>query len=173
MRGLRFTFLLLLVLHTSGCVKEPIFIVLRDVPNNPSFTVIPVNDYLYQIEFATKIEEYLIQAGVKVVRHPASKAVETKKQLTQPESNVKQGAVAEATMTERYYSLEDTDADYVVETYADSKQVKIVRKASREIISAFALQSAAKGATTTDADVIHQALHSLGVQTRSNTKGVQ
>ena len=46
--------------------SQTVFLVQRDVPSSPTFTVIPANDYLYQVDFATQIEGHLISCGVKV-----------------------------------------------------------------------------------------------------------
>lgn len=48
---------------------------MRNVPESPSFVVIPANNYLYQVMFANEIEKAIISVGVKVVMPPATKDV--------------------------------------------------------------------------------------------------
>ena len=166
-----------------GCSGQTVFLVYRDVPTNPSFVVIPTNDYLYQVEFANKIESYIIRSGLKTVRCPASKVVETKKQVTQAQVESKEGQAAEATLTERYYSFDETDADYIVESYADTKQLKIIKKATKEILTVFELNPPKKpfdlsrekdregySGDDDEAKLIYQTLKSLGLPVRDKTK---
>lgn len=171
MKIITFTFLSAFLLF--GCSTETVFVVLREVPTNPSFVVMPVNDYLYQVEFANRIESYIVACGVKVVNRPAPKEIESTKQATQLGAQSTQVAGAQATLTERYFAFDETDANYIVYTYADTKQIKIVRKETKEILSVFEVTSKYKGAfgsgpTTTqrEDEIIRDALKSLGVNVR-------
>lgn len=128
----------ILLLFITGCGRTQ-YIVLRDVPPSPSFVVIPANDYLYEVEFANHIENALIGAGVKVVIRPATKEVLTeqtvrgleRRQTDGQQSNLGAGA----RLTERYVEYENIDADYIAQTYKTSRQVKISKKETREILA--------------------------------------
>ena len=107
------------------------FVVVRDVPVDPSFVVIPGNDYLYEVTYANKIERILIGSGVKVVLRPATKEIKTEQAIQQVENE--QASVK--TLTERYFMLDEIKADYIVQTYQTSKQVKISKKETGEILT--------------------------------------
>jgi hypothetical protein len=62
----------------TGCVTSNNFVVLRDVPPNPSFSVISATDYWGQHDFANQVEEALVNLGVAVITPPASKEVLTR-----------------------------------------------------------------------------------------------
>ena len=146
-----------------GCAPQTFFVVLRDVPDNPSFVVIPANDYLYQVEFANRIESYLISSGVKVVTRPSTKEVQATKQAAQVEGQSSQAAGSQATLTEKYMAFEDTNADYIVQTYADSKQIKVIRKTTKEILTTFELK---KSENQKEDHIFRTALHNLGINVR-------
>ena len=148
----------------SACkVSETVFVVQRDVPPKPSFVVFPANDYLYQVEFANTIEKYLISSGVTVLTRPATKEIQATKQSTQVDVQPTQPASAQATLTERYLAFEDTQADYIVYSYADSKQIKIARRESKEILTSFVLEQNRK---QTEQDVFKSALRALKLRTQ-------
>ena len=65
--------LLFWVVVLAGCAPQTQFVVLRDVPESPSFVVIPANDYLHEVVFANEVENAIISAGVKVVMRPVTK----------------------------------------------------------------------------------------------------
>lgn len=136
---MKFAISLSMLFFLFGCSTQTEFIVLRDIPINPSFVVLPANDYLYQVEFANTIQSYLLASRVKVVARPATKIVEATKQAGQIDANQSQVAGGTQSLTERYWQLEDTDADYIVYTYADTRHVTIVRKSSKEVLASFAL----------------------------------
>lgn len=152
-----------LFLFLSGCSTQTVFVVLRDVPDNPSFVVLPANDYLYQVEFANKIESYLLSSGVKVVTRPATKEVQATKQAAQVDAQSSQAAGSQATFTERYVALEESNADYIVQTYADSKQIKVIRKATKEILITFQLK---RFEEQKEVQIVRSALQSIGINVR-------
>ena len=164
--------LLFVCLVVAGCApKTELFVVLRDVPQDPSFTVIPANDYLYQIEFANKVEEYIISAGVKVVSRPALKEVEAKKEVGQEEAKSGEAKGAHGTLTEKYIAFDETNADYIISTYADSRQIKIIKKTSKEILSTFELKAVKRGDETISEDsLVYQALMKLGIPVRQKVQ---
>lgn len=128
----------ILLLFFAGCGRTQ-YIVLRDVPPSPSFVVIPANDYLYEVEFANHIENALISAGAKVVIRPATKEVMTEQTVRGLERRQTEGQQsnlgAGAKLTEKYVEYEDIDAGYIVRTYKTSRQVKISKKETREILA--------------------------------------
>jgi hypothetical protein len=153
----------IMVFLLSGCTTQLVFVVSRDVPQSPSFVVIPANDYLSEVEFANQIESYLLSCAVKVVTRPAIKDVQATKQAAQIEAKSSQAEGTQATLVERYAAFEDTDADYVVRTYADMKQFKIVRKVSKEILLSFELKENPKKEPD---QIIREALITLGIKVR-------
>lgn len=132
----------------AGCVPQtPQFVVLRDVPESPSFVVIPANNYLNEVEFANKVENAIISAGVKVVMRPATKDVTMEKTVQGAEGKRADDSAliksADAKLIERYFdisSFNDIDADYIVLTYVTSKQVKISKRETKEILAVLVAQ---------------------------------
>ena len=111
-----------------GCGKTN-YIVLRDVPQSPSFVVIPVTNTISEISYANVVERAIIAAGVKVVLRPASKEVE--ETTTTPANNGDSTTI----LTERYFGLDELTADYLVQTYATPTQVKISKLSTREVLT--------------------------------------
>ena len=112
-----------------GCAQTK-FVVLRDVPQSPSFVVIPANTYLSEVKFGNKIEQAIISSGVKVVMRPSTKEVTTEEVLEMAEGNQAAGMK----LTERYFEFEKINADYIVQTYATSQQVKITKRETQEVL---------------------------------------
>ncbi len=128
--------LVIFVLTTVGCFSTQ-FVALRDVPQSPSFVVIPVNSYLSEVEFGNKIEQAIISSGVKVVMRPSTKEVTTEQVLEQSEDTQATGMK----LTERYFEFEKINADYIVQTYATSQQVKITKRETQEVLAVLSLYS--------------------------------
>jgi len=160
-----------LVIVFLGCSQKPIYIVQRDVPSNPSFTVLPANELLYQVHFANRIEEFLIGSGVKVNRRPASKYVETKQNVEKVNLTPVDAAKGSILVTEAYRTLEEFSTDFLVETYADSKQIKFTNRKTNEVLTVFILD---EGLSKSDYDaqlgVIHDSLEKLGVKVKTLEK---
>ena len=121
-----------------GCSKTQ-FVVLRDVPEAPSFVVIPANNYLSQVKFANEIEAAIISVGVKVVMRPATRDV-TKEiavgaGIQAIEGNQAAQKAGAGKLTERYVAFEAIDADYIVRTYVGSGQIRIMKNHTREILA--------------------------------------
>ena len=164
----------MLFLAIVGCSKTQ-FIVLRDVPEFPSFVVIPANSYLNQVEFANEIEDAIISAGVKVVMRPATKdvtkEVAIEKEIAAVEGNQAARKSGEGKLIEKYVAFENIDADYIVKTYAGSKQIRIMKKQTREILAVLTVPTD----PLTDQpmehhDFIAHALGSLGVGVTSGRR---
>ena len=123
-----------------GCSKTQ-FIVLRDVPESPSFVVIPANNYLNQVTFANEVEAAIISAGIKVVMFSQATKEVTKEVAVGGKIAAVEGSQAaqkfgEGKLTERYVEFfEEIKADYIVITYAGSKQIRIIKRQTREILA--------------------------------------
>ena len=168
-----------------GCSHKviPNFVVLRNVPESPSFVVFPFNNYKEQIDFARMVESALIASGVKVVNRPMSiKEIEVSKDAEKRAID-KKGAVVEEgyidsrwageKRVERYIEIEDIKADYIVYTSGsvDYRQgrailyesnVRIVKKGSQEVLSSFMVHYRRIN------QEIYDALRALGVPVTPN-----
>jgi hypothetical protein len=122
------------VLTMAGCARTH-FVVLRNVPHSPSFIVIPANAYLNEVEFANKIEQAIIGSGVKVVMRPSTREVTTEKTMEEAKDSQASGM----RLTERYFAFEEFSADYIVQTYVSSQQVKITKRETKEVLTVFSL----------------------------------
>jgi hypothetical protein len=81
MRSTLFGVLIMLIMP-YGCNRVTTnFVSVRDVPENPTFVVLPFNDYKLQIDFANIVESAFIASGVRVVQRPSSKEVEVHKNV--------------------------------------------------------------------------------------------
>ena len=128
---------LLLILTSCGS-KE--YIVLRDVPENPSFTVIPADNYLSEVTFANRIERYLISAGVKVIQRPGMKHIQAEQSKAESQSTSDRSAEsAGKVLTETYFMREPSTADYIVLTYRHSLQVRIIKNKTQEVLTVLSL----------------------------------
>ena len=123
-------------------------VIIGDVPQHPVFIVHPATNQLYQHWFANEVEHALISAGVKVVLPPRktknvivtksiagadnNTIVEANPIQIQSESSIRAGA---GTVTESYDEYEDIDYDYLVQTYAIKRHIKIVRRYDKEVIA--------------------------------------
>ena len=120
--------IIIFTLSFVGCGKTN-YIVLRDVPQSPSFVVIPVTNTISEVSYANIIESAIIAAGVKVVLRPASKEIE--QTTTSPTNNGNSTKI----LTERYFALDELNADYLVQTYVTPAQVKISKLSTREVLT--------------------------------------
>jgi hypothetical protein len=137
-------FILCLIGFLTGCGPQiPQFIVYRDVPESPSFVVIPANDYMHEVFFANEIEEAIISCGVKVVKRPTTKRIRTEKSIGGLEGNQTRDSdasvttvrEADAKRVESYWEYESIEADYLVETYVSEKHVKNLKSGMREVLT--------------------------------------
>jgi hypothetical protein len=139
------TALLLLVVAGVSCTSKPVFVMLRDVPQDPTFVVLPGDRA--SLYFANEIEAALIRSKVSVRSRPPIKQIVAERTAAKASSLEPQGRAAsvegaEGTLTERYDAIyEDFDADYVVWVYRGSRQIRIEKKETSEILSVFELPS--------------------------------
>lgn len=113
---------------SAGCGKTN-YIVLRDVPQSPSFVVIPANNTIPEVSYANVIESAIIAAGVKVVLRPISKEIE--KTITTPTNDGGSTNI----LTERYFELDELNAEYLVQTYVTPAQVKVSKLSTGEVLA--------------------------------------
>jgi len=169
------------LLMMAGCLQaQNNFIVMRDVPPTPSFTVIPFNFYHSQINFANQIEEALITLGVKTVERPSTKRVTTKKERVAQASDVDvdqkidamlfSGKSAQAISIEEYIAYDEIKSDYIISSDVLSNRVKIVRLETEEILATFIMHLDPLGGLENDYKFkknIQDALVALGINVRS------
>lgn len=128
--------------------------------------------------FANEIEEAIISVGVKIVMRPATKDV-TKEVAVEGgiaaiEGNQAAHKSGEGKLIERYVAFEDIDADYIVYTYAGSKQIRIIKKQSREILAVLKMEAAYRNAITGKRErgsysrAVSDALASMGIPVIAN-----
>ena len=140
-----------IIVVLAGCTEITTkFVVRRDVPETPSFTVIPFNLYHKQLVFAGQIEEVLIYLGVKTYIRPALKEIITKKgkgdekfagrSLGDGDSIselLMSGKTADAITIEEYLSYDDIKSEYIIHADVFSKRIKIIRTKTSEILVSF------------------------------------
>jgi nucleotide-binding universal stress UspA family protein len=123
-----------------GCTQTQ-FVVLREVPESPSFVVIPANNYLNQVAFANEVEAAIISAGIKVVMFSQATKGVTKEVAVEEGILAVEGTQAahksgEGKLIERYVEFfEEIKADYIVLTYAGSRQIRIIKRQTSEILA--------------------------------------
>lgn len=128
----RFLIILITFLFSAGCLSSPeprSFIVLRDVPANPTFAVLSDN-----YDFGNRMEQVIIEFGVKLFVPPSSKFTETK-QTAKNESKES----TENSIKQTSFDL-ITNADYVLTVDSlgrNSYRIKIIKMKDREILSNF------------------------------------
>ena len=166
----RITFygVLVVIASVTGCTTYE-YIVLRGVPESPSIAVIPANDYLSEIAFANATGQAILRAGVKVVARPATKEVTTERTISGAHGNQAAGEAliqsGEAKLREKYIAWEDFEADYIVQTYVTSRQLKILKRETKEILAVILAHDYSTGPTTivTWQDKLREALQKLEI----------
>ena len=161
----------------TGCVP-PVhqFVVYRDVPDSPSFVVIPANNYMHEVLFANEIEEAIIACGVRVVQRPSTKQITTENsvgglqgnQVHDPGTAVTSVREADAKRVESYWEYESIDADYFVETYVNNRNVKILKKDTREVLTVFYANDYMEGSIKLSWKYkVYETLRHMGIQVHS------
>ena len=135
-----FSVFLLAGVFISGCGSAKLkYVVYRDVPQHPAFTVVPVSYSAADYRFKENTELALIEMGLAVIETPLKN-----KFKTQPESNalaakrdmqlhdaVKPVSIDDLIETSGVY--EQSKADYVILLNAQTNVLKITRQTTREI----------------------------------------
>lgn len=137
--------IVLLVLLLVGCSKTE-FVVLREVPHNPSFQVVPTYIDPYEIAYANNIERALIGSGVKVLTRPPHKEVTTEKISQQEKIREK---TYETRKLEYTFEYGEIKADYLVQTFYNPRQIKIIKVATQEILTVFIIPVYTRADSTT------------------------
>jgi hypothetical protein len=160
------------------------FVILRDVPINPKITVMPSNNTVAEYRFANRIEEIIIGYGVSVVVKPIIKEIETKKGAAagQVEKTSDTVMESETYIYEKYVTLDDINADYIVFSNLNEKRIKIIKTDSREVLTSFKFsirpKSSLFGYTEEEGmeqirQNIHDALIGIGIQIREEQEEEQ
>lgn len=139
------------VLCAWGCgIQKNYVVVSRDVPDDPTFTVVPANDQIREVTFANEVENAIIAAGVKVLRYYRPTPTEVTKEAALGEEQSGKKLRAEpyeidekaasqkgsAKVTKKYIEIEGgVQADYYVETYSYRRHVKISN--GKEVLAVF------------------------------------
>jgi len=132
--------LILSLLLLFGCAQQPVILVLRDTPQNPSFIVIPPNDFLNEVHFANGVEKSLIGSGAKVLRRPAGKTVENNTAADKNLLSNREISAQKLIVSESFRDIDEFTSDYLIETYADYRQVKCTNCKTKEIVSVFTVE---------------------------------
>ena len=140
-RCLKMFFILILTgVLVSACGSSKLkYVVYRDVPQRPAFTVVPVSYSAADYRFKENTESALIEMGLAVIETPLKNKFKTK-----PESNaltakrdmqlhdaVKSVSIDDFIETAEVY--EQSKADYVILLNAQTNVLKITRQTTREI----------------------------------------
>ena len=153
-------FLIVLIFMVVGCGKTTEFVVLRNVPDNPSFVVIPANSYMNEVTYANNIERAFIGSGAKVVLRPSTRDVTTESIIPNKdgESNYSTRVI------EDYVRFDEIDADYLVQTYYTTRQVKVSKMDTREVLTVFVIQVSPNEPTAKyRREIITRMLSQLGI----------
>jgi len=170
-----FSIISLLIILFVSCetTTKNIFIVQRDVPENPSITVVSYGGEV-QADF---MEETLIQLGIKIMRLGASKVI-TEKTDTQGTAS---GVAPEKllfmrggqTIEERYV-VREVKSDYLFVIDGNTNRLKIIKVSNEEIISSsvlpfnsFSLKLMDKIKEWEYKNYIHDLLISLGMKPKN------
>ena len=177
----RFMSAMCLIGILAGCAPPaPQFIVYRDVPESPSFVVIPANNYSHQVQFANEIEEAIISCGVKVIIRPSTRQITTEQSIggrqgarvRDPDTAVASIQEADAKRVESYSAYENIDADYFVQTNVSKRHVKISKRDTREILAVFYANSYRKGIDKLSWKYqVYETLKHMGIQVRNPFPG--
>lgn len=160
--------LILLIISASvfSCTKQR-FIVLDNVPDTPSFVVIPANNSMYQTEYANSVESGLLGTGVSVLDAPPRKSVTVRRQSdSSTDADEEDTGSQPREIVEDYETMYgETKADYIIRTFADSERARIIRKETREVISSFSVRrkTTGNGKRESHTDVIKEALRSMDI----------
>jgi hypothetical protein len=161
------TAVILLVVSAVGCTTtEQVFVATADSPENPIIAVVPANNGLYQHHFANFVEEKVIESGLSVTQRPSvvNQEISQGAEMAQLAGDA-QAAKQTAVITQSYSRFEESSADYLVQTYTSSNQVRIVEKASQRVLASFELILEPEGGTSFEKteDPFLKALEEIGL----------
>jgi len=147
--------------HTT----QSIYVVLTDVPEIPSITILPANNTAEERYFSNEVEAYITNLGVKTISQPMYREVDVNKQFEETPKNQRHFLFPGFDRWAKYFVLDNTTADYVVFTYMQTRQVKLIKKENKQVLSSFVLNSISKESPEI---IIEKVLISAGILTRSN-----
>ena len=164
---LRLPIALAILFFVVGCTStEQVFVAQTDAPESPTLAVVPANNSLYQHSFANQIEGKVLEAGLTVVQRPST----TTKEVTQ---EAELGRMAEgdqavqqvAEITQTYSGFSESDADYLITTFASPRGVRIVERSTDQVLASFELQERSDRETRTSEpeDPLREALEEIGL----------
>ncbi|RKU20254.1 hypothetical protein C6501_00365 [Candidatus Poribacteria bacterium] len=131
---------LFICLILTGCGSHTTnFVVYRNVPENPSFIVLPSYNTEREIAFANQIEHMLISCHVSVHLRPRTKYIENERGARDTQKEIGEKSTEKSSVTEWYFALEDFTADYIVQTYERTYVVKISKRETNEILAVLQL----------------------------------
>lgn len=109
----------------AGCgpqelVRERyVYVVQREVPAAPSFVVLPQVALPVEADFAERVESVILGAGFRVLNRPTIRQVEAESASSAESAAAGASGASGSRVTESYYALGETDADYLVYTRAE------------------------------------------------------
>ena len=115
------------------------YVVYRDVPQHPAFTVIPASYSAADDRFRVAVESSLLTMGLSVVEAPLiktaevqaeSNAVRARREMQLHES---EQAVSVDNLVATSMVYDQTKADYVILVNSETAVLKIIRQSTREI----------------------------------------
>ena len=167
---------------SCGTATKIDFVILRDVPINPKITVMPANYTEAEYRFANRIEEIIIGYGVSVVAKPIRKEIETKKGAAAGQVEELSDTVMESEnyIYEKYVTLDEINADYIMFSNIREKRIKIIKTDTREVLASFNFETKPKSSLFGHTEeeekeqlrqCIHDALTGIGIQIREEQDG--
>lgn len=152
-----------LLFLVAGCFTNTAFVQVQPVPDAPSFTVLPANDVLDEVQFARRIEAALVSAGVIVLSPPPSAIVHkgtfTGNASGQVEAGAGRADAAAGWKTAQFVEYDGLESDYVVTTVYDGNgggQIRISLRESQQVLTVFHARaySEAKGVESQVRDAV-------------------
>lgn len=125
----------LFLLFSGSAFAQHIFIVLRDVPENPSVVVIPTTFTKDGLQYADEAEELILGMHIRLVQRPTVKEITESKGATKTEAESGSAAAGGKSLTERYMAYGESGADYALITDQETDRIKLVKLGTREILS--------------------------------------
>jgi hypothetical protein len=120
----------------TGCAPKYIYVVQRDTPIKPVFTVIPSDSTYYSAaRLASDTELALIKLGLSVVNPPIRKSVTKKSGVEKEARDASKGKASAEEIKEEFNVFDETNADYVIQIEARNDNFKIVKKDTLEILA--------------------------------------
>ena len=130
-------FPLFLLMVVPGCGGQKyIYVVQRDTPSKPIFTVFSSDPTYYSAaRLASGTESALIKLGLSVVNPPIQKSVTKKSGVETEAREASKGKASAEEIKEEFYAFGDTTADYVIQINARNNSFKIVKMDTLEILA--------------------------------------